>query len=125
MMAPDHDETCQLQIIAPEQGGSCTCGQAIDIGDEKTVQRRRTKGEKAQAAKDAALAALMASVGGRAWLFEKLMMAHVYSSSFNPNALVMAFREGERSIGNAILADLVRVSPDNYQRMNTEAAHGR
>ena len=125
MSALQHSETCDLHILPAEQGGVCSCDATTNIGDSRSVGRRKTKAERAQAEKDSAIANLMASVGGRAWLGEKLTMAHIHASSFDPNPLVMAFREGERNLGNAMLADIVRVAPADYMRMNAELANAK
>ena len=125
MSTVEHSDTCDLHILPVEQGGVCSCDATTNIGEAKSVGRRATKAERAQAAKDLAVANLMATVGGRAWIGEKLTQAHVHASSFDPNPLVMAFREGERNLGNAMLADIVRVAPADYMRMNGELAHAK
>ena len=68
---------------------------------------------------------VMSEVAGREYFFDLLASCHLYSTSFGTNALMMAFREGERNVGIRIGADLNEASPDLYLKMFQEAEHVR
>ena len=64
---------------------------------------------------------LMASVGGRQWIYERLAECHVFASSFSLNAYEAAFKEGERNVGLQLLNDVMQADPDGYVQMMREA----
>lgn len=70
----------------------------------------------------AELRQLMHREWGRALVWSLLEKTGVFQISFDTDPLVMAFREGRRSIGNELFADLFEAAPDLYELMRTEAA---
>ena len=71
---------------------------------------------------DMALKRVLATRDGRILLRWILGEATgVERSSFNTNALTMAFAEGRRSVGITILDRVKRVDPDSYRLMQEEA----
>ncbi|HEX4919321.1 MAG TPA: hypothetical protein VFV92_01100 [Candidatus Bathyarchaeia archaeon] len=64
---------------------------------------------------------LMDTMQGRQFVYNKLAAAHVFHTSFSPNALIMAFNEGERSRGLDLLADIMMYCPEKYVLMTREA----
>jgi hypothetical protein len=64
--------------------------------------------------------ALMSTYQGRQYILSKLEAAHIFNTSFSRNALEMAFNEGERNQGLALLVDIMRVCPDQYTQMMRE-----
>ena len=58
---------------------------------------------------------------GREWFYDLLSTCHQFSTSFDPNALKMSFREGERNVGLRIVADIIEASSDLYLLMLKEA----
>jgi hypothetical protein len=67
------------------------------------------------------LGKLLSEPEGRAYFYDLLVSCHVYSTSFATNALAMAFREGERSIGLKLGADIEEANPDALMLMLKEA----
>lgn len=63
---------------------------------------------------------IMSVAPGRSWMLERLEQTHVFSSSFNGNALHMAFAEGERNVGLQLLNDIMVACPDYYVVMMRE-----
>lgn len=57
---------------------------------------------------------LMQSKRGRRIVHRILTRAGVGQISFNTNALLMAFAEGRRNEGNALLASVLEHCPDRY-----------
>jgi hypothetical protein len=64
---------------------------------------------------------LMSSKRGRRIVHRLLESAGVFRISFNTNALQMAFNEGNRNQGNALLALVTNNCPDRYLELLTEA----
>ena len=63
---------------------------------------------------------LMSSKRGRRVVNRQLERAGVWQLSFNTNALTMAFAEGRRNEGLALLAAITAHCPDRYTEMLTE-----
>lgn len=64
---------------------------------------------------------LMSSKRGRRMVHRLLTNAGVYRLSFHANALQMAFNEGNRNQGNALLALVTEHCPERYVDLLTEA----
>lgn len=64
---------------------------------------------------------LMGSKRGRRIVHRQLVSAGVFRISFHTNALQMAFNEGNRNQGNALLALITENCPDRYAELLTEA----
>jgi hypothetical protein len=63
---------------------------------------------------------LMTAKRGRRFMWRLLEVSGVTRISFNPNALQMAFNEGERNFGNKVLAWILAECPDRYLEMLKE-----
>lgn len=81
-------------------------------GEARRVQRRD----------DEEFAALMAGAPFRAFVWRLLARARLHETSFNRDPLLMAFAEGERNAGLALLHDIDRLCPNQYPAMAEEAA---
>lgn len=64
---------------------------------------------------------LMSSPRGRRIVWSLLEKTGVYRPSFVPDALQMAFNEGQRNVGLTLLAKIGEHAPDTYLTMQTEA----
>lgn len=82
---------------------------------EADEQRKREATEKLIEIGD--LKWLMSSKQGRRLMWRLLSQFGVYRSSFNSDALVMAYLEGQRNNGLALMADLLEHAPDRYAEM--------
>lgn len=89
-------------------------GQEAARGDaqDKATQRARRDIED--------LKWLMANRRGRRFVLSILERAGVWRLSFNPNALQMAFNEGTRNEGLALVKKLTTHCPDLYTQMLKE-----
>jgi hypothetical protein len=105
-------------------GGIAGKIQDNDAGDFEQVKGRRDKHKTRELQKNAALRSLMSDSGGRMWMWDLLGLCGVYHASFSTDALVMAFNEGRRDIGNRLLAEINRLDggPELYRRMASEIA---
>lgn len=64
---------------------------------------------------------VMNDARGRRVVWAVLHKAGVYRLSFDLDPCLTAFNEGRRDIGNGLLADVMRLCPDQYPRMAAEA----
>ena len=92
-----------------------------DAGEPRHVGKRKRR---AQLREDERLAFVTAAMGtpqGRAYFWHLLERAHVFSTSWSPDASRTAFLEGERNMGLKVLADIQTAAPDQYLTMTKEA----
>ena len=66
------------------------------------------------------ISGIMSVASGRAWVLDLLEICHIFSTSFQSNALQTAFAEGERNIGLRLLNDVMSACPDQYVEMMRE-----
>jgi hypothetical protein len=67
---------------------------------------------------------LMSSKRGRRIVWRLLEQAGVFRLSFDPNALQMAFNEGNRNFGNRTLSQVHEFCSEQYPVMVKENTHG-
>lgn len=88
---------------------------------EATREQSRLRATLAAQAEVADIQWLMTSKRGRRIVHRLLDNAGVFRISFDTNALQMAFKEGNRNQGNALLALITANCPDRYAELLTEA----
>jgi hypothetical protein len=92
-----------------------------DLGDEKDVRARKRRVGKQQKGLDDTLRGIMGSGTGRAWIWYILSTCRSFELEVPSDAIAMAFRNGERNVGIRLLADVMRVAPDEFVAMMREA----
>lgn len=100
-----------------------------DPTDTRALDRahaeRQTR-DKAQADTEASdVKWLMKGPRGRRHIWRQLELAGVFRSSFNTNAMTMAFAEGQRNIGLRLLSMVHEHCPELYNCMVEENTHGK
>lgn len=88
---------------------------------EATRKQTRERERLAAESEIADIQWLMTSKRGRRIVHRLLDSAGVFRISFDPNALRMAFNEGNRNQGNQLLALVTAHCPDRYAELMTEA----
>jgi len=96
-------------------------GAPFDAGNPDHVARRETIARARQRQADDDLAGLMGEAAGRRFVWSVLTRAGLYRSSLAATPELTAFNEGRRDTGLCLLADLIRVCPAAYARMQREA----
>ncbi len=92
-----------------------------NAGDAQQVKKRREKAKKEGLLRETGLKALMGTPEGRMWMWWLLGMCGVYHLSFVPgSADQTSFNEGARNIGLRLTAEIMRVCPELYSRMQAE-----
>ena len=66
---------------------------------------------------------IMASAGGRRWLWSLLNSAGLYAPVFNHSGSVTAYNSGRQSVAQEVAAQMASVSPDDWVRIQAEAAN--
>lgn len=101
----------------------------IDLsGNERNKAEIEAKKRIVQEVEDQDMRWLVSSKRGRRMVWRFLERSGVFRLSFNTNAMQMSFNEGHRNFGNAMLADVNRVSPECFSLMmreSKEALNGR
>lgn len=93
-------------------------------GQQESRSDREIEDRLARETEEADVKWLMGSKRGRRIVWRLLEQSHVFASSFNPTAMVMSFREGERNYGLRMLAIIHAHCPELYPAMLKENANG-
>lgn len=93
----------------------------FDASDEAKVNNRKRQLANEKIGDDEFIRNALKTRIGRNFFWRWLELCHIFEMSWIPGQMdSTAFREGERSIGNRILADLTRISPGDYIEMMKE-----
>lgn len=93
---------------------------AFDASDPELVAAAAEEARRAARRDTDTLRQLLGVKQGRAWLFRLLTSCHIFQTSFDNDALRMAFREGERNVGLRLLAESQSADPDLFALMMKE-----
>ena len=98
--------------------------ETYNSADPEQVERRRNEAAQRELRMRKVVADLMHTPEGRAWIWRELEGCHIYAVSFEPgiDAATVAFREGERNRGLALLAQVLASAPGFFLMMQREAA---
>ena len=94
---------------------------AYDAGDRRHVERREKTAKTARLQRNEEFRWLMGDPRGRRFVWDLLAKAGLFRSSLGISPELTAFNEGRRDLGLAVLADLMRLCPEQYARMQAEA----
>lgn len=98
----------------------------LDIkGQERAKAEKDVRERLAIENEEADVKWLMSSKRGRRVVWRLLDQTGVFRLSFNPNAMHMAFAEGNRNFGNRMLALIHSLCPELYSAMVKEQQHDR
>jgi hypothetical protein len=96
----------------------------FDASNETQVRQRNLAAKRREKADRDVLAGIMSSPDGRAWMWSVLSLCHIYGLSYDQDASVTAFREGERNIGLWFIQQINRTCPELLIKAMTERADG-
>ncbi len=85
-----------------------------NAADRKSIRSKEKASKLADQNRREVLVGIMSTTFGREWLWNQLERAHVFEMSFTPDALLTAFREGERNQGQLLLNDVMTACPDQF-----------
>ena len=66
------------------------------------------------------LVAAMSTAQGREWFYDLLEFCHIFNDPFSGQALLEAYRKGERNVGLRLFSDILTHCPDSYAQMIRE-----
>lgn len=93
----------------------------FDLKQQEAIKEERLLQEKIDRENEESdLKWLCSSKRGRRVVWRLLEQSGVFHLSFDPNALKMAFNEGNRNFGNRTLAMIQSVCPEHYLTMTKE-----
>lgn len=85
-----------------------------NAADRKSIRRKEKSSHLADIQRREVITSVMSTSFGRQWIWDQLAEAHIFTTTFNGDALQSAFQEGQRSRGLALLADILLACPDQY-----------
>lgn len=94
---------------------------SYNANNKRQIREAKKMARQDHLAKLATVNQLMSTNQGRQYVYNLLCICHVFSPSFNTNALSMAFAEGERNVGLILMADIMAICPDQYINLQREA----
>ena len=92
----------------------------FNAADTRAIRARQRELKAREAERKLVVLNLMSSPAGRAYVHDRLQRCHIFETTFVGDALRSAFLEGERNIGLADLAEVMRWCPDQYVQMMRE-----
>lgn len=92
-----------------------------NAADPRQVRRNRKAEHRAELQRRLDLREVLRTRSGRRYLWTLLCECGVFTSSFDPEALMMARNEGERNVGLRLFAEINEVDPAMYHTMAIEA----
>ena len=104
---------------------SQTQPELFDASDEVAVRERRSKAGVKRVSDEEFLRDMLKARAARDWFWRFLERCHIFEVSWVQGSFdATSFREGERSVGNRILSEITRASPDAYLTMINEHKKG-
>ena len=86
----------------------------VNTANRKDIREAEKRVRQLELERAETLVTLMSTLGGRSWVWAQLESAGVFNSTYNDNPQRMAFLEGIRSSGLALLNDVMQWCPDNF-----------
>lgn len=97
-------------------------GDSQGVGDAKRVKRTQRVAKAEENLDDDYLRQVLDTVAGRAVFWRLLELCHPFRQSFvKDNTHLTAYNEGERHIGTELFEMILRVKPEIYITMQSEA----
>jgi hypothetical protein len=94
---------------------------AYDASSRKDIRRAEKDALIDETMRVDFLRAAMSTLQGRAYFHDFLEFCHLFADPFSGDALIEAYRKGERNVGLRTFADLLAHCPDYYIQMVKEA----
>ena len=93
----------------------------FDTQEPKANLRRRQQLAGERLAADEFIRNTLKTRAGRKFFWRFLELTHIFEVSWIPGSFdSTAFREGERNVGQRMLADIVRIAPESWIEMMKE-----
>lgn len=83
-------------------------------GDRKSIRRLEKQAAIDLAQREAFVRTMMSTIEGRTWFWHHISACHCFRTTFTSDTHTTAFSEGQRSIGLAMLGEVMSACPDLY-----------
>ena len=91
-----------------------------NAASRKEIRRKEKEARQAERDRGVVILETMSTKNGRGYVWDQLAAAHVFATSYSPDALQMAFAEGERNFGLRLLNDIIEWCPEQFIQMMRE-----
>ncbi len=91
-----------------------------NAASRKDIRRKEKEARQEEKNRGVVIIDIMSTRTGRNYTWDQLACAHVFSTSFSPDPLQMAFSEGERNSGLRLLNDIIEWCPEQFIQMMRE-----
>jgi hypothetical protein len=98
---------------------------AFNAANRADVRRAEKAAKLAETNRKAVLVALGDTPQGRQYFWDTLAECHIFETTFNDDPGRMAYLEGQRSRGIALLMDIIQFCPDQFIQAMREANERR
>lgn len=88
-----------------------------DASDPAQVKKRKTKEQLRKDQQDADLCSVLSTQAGMRFMWRLMGECGIHETSFHTNALVMAQKEGRRSIGLLLELNIAQACPNKFLEM--------
>ena len=85
-----------------------------NAADRKSIRRKEKASRLADVQRREVITQVMSTSFGRQWIWDHLAECHMFITTFNGDPYQSAFMEGQRSMGLALLTDIMQACPDAY-----------
>lgn len=92
-----------------------------NAADRKSIRQQEKSAAIADRSRREVIGQIMSTAPGRAWLWDTLSTCSIFITTHNPDPYIASFNEGRRSVGLALLADIMVHCPDLYIEAMREA----
>jgi hypothetical protein len=93
-----------------------------NAADRKSIRRAEKEAALAERQRAEVTTNIMSTAAGRRWIWDRLAACGIFTTTFVASAPdVSAFNEGQRSMGLALLADIMASCPDQFIHAMREA----
>lgn len=92
-----------------------------NAADRKSIRAQEKSAAIADRSRREVIGQIMSTAPGRAWLWDTLSTCSIFVTTHNPDPYIASFNEGRRSVGLALLADIMVHCPDLYIEAMREA----
>ena len=94
---------------------------ALNAADRKSIRAAEKAAKIVDANNQAVVVAIMSTESGRRYIWDKLTLANIFSTTFSTDSMQMAFNEGNRNQGLLLLNDIIEWCPEEFIQAMREA----
>ena len=86
----------------------------LNTADRKSVRAAEKAADRADRARGEIITSIMSTTPGRAFFWDKLSAAGIFTTTFSSDPIQMAFNEGQRNQGLLLLNDIIQWCPEQF-----------